>query len=213
MIGLDIPGYTPGALPWTLEGKVRDFLKPDSRLLLLAPGEGETLSAQVYESGGEGARVQISPTAALPFPDGAFDLLVCRERTPGLDEVKRLLALWGVVFFERRGGRDGLELLRWLFPGEDIPEAPDNLETREAQWRGAGLRIMYRNQAFPMGHFDRPEALKAWLSSRRPESAPDEERLSTFCREMEAGKPLPVLEHRYLLIGQKRRRLQDFIID
>lgn len=144
---------------WSYEEKVRDFLRPGTRVLdmggggemllnLLSRSRGrgfpapqswgigprqrlEALGATVYQRGPEdGGR--------LPFPEDSFELVLNRHQGYCLEEVRRVLCKGGFFLTQQIGGRDG-----------ERPGAPDfNLENQVPLFRQAGFRVMYRNQSY-----------------------------------------------------------------
>ena len=70
-------------LPWNFEAKLRDFQKPDSKILKLTPA----IDIQNCE-------------------DGSFDLVLAYEVPYDLTEVRRVMKPGGYFFTQQRGGRD-----------------------------------------------------------------------------------------------------------
>ena len=123
-------------LPWDYASKARDFLKPGVRVLDLSPEEG------AYPFGREPAEaVRWNGTGPLPFADGSFDLVLCRFGLLPLEEAARVLAAGGFVVAEQVGGSDSWE------PGP----LDFNLENQLPRVEAAGFRVMWRQQAYPLG--------------------------------------------------------------
>lgn len=145
------------ALPWDFSAKVREFLKPRTRLLFLGEGEDLLPLGRPPEltalAGGEpfcpylaplGVRtVPYDPEAGpLPFEDGSFDLAVAWYAPYDLEELYRVLRPGGFFLTQQAGGGEGLA-------------PPDyNLENQGPRFRGAGFRVMYQNQAYPVEERD-----------------------------------------------------------
>ena len=123
-------------LPWDYASKARDFLKPGVRVLDLSPEEG------AYPFGREPAEaVRWNGAGPLPFADGSFDLVLCRFGPLPLEEAARVLAAGGFVVAEQVGGSDSWE------PGP----LDFNLENQLPRVEAAGFRVMWRQQAYPLG--------------------------------------------------------------
>lgn len=141
-----------GELPWDFAQKVRDFLKPHTRLLFL--GEGMRLlpfrhpPEQTAFAGREPFCPYLAPlgirtepydpeAGSLPFGDGEFDLAVAWYAPYDLAQIHRVLKAGGFFLTQQAGGGEGLA-------------PPDyNLENQLPRFRRAGFRVMYQNQAYP----------------------------------------------------------------
>ncbi|MCI8386734.1 MAG: class I SAM-dependent methyltransferase [Acutalibacter sp.] len=141
------------ALPWDFAGKVKEFLKPHTRLLFL--GEGEALlpfrhpPERTAFAGREPFCPYLAPlgirtepcgpgTGPLPFGDGEFDLAVAWYAPYDLAQIHRVLKAGGFFLTQQVGG------------AESRGAPPDyNLENQLPRFRRAGFRVMYANQAYP----------------------------------------------------------------
>lgn len=141
------------ALPWDFAGKVKEFLKPHTRLLFL--GEGEALlpfrhPPKLTTLAGQGSfcpylaplGIRTEPydpgTGPLPFGDGEFDLAVAWYAPYDLAQIHRVLKAGGFFLTQQVGG------------AESRGAPPDyNLENQLPRFRRAGFRVMYANQAYP----------------------------------------------------------------
>ena len=141
------------SMRWTYLDKVRDFLKPGTRILDLGGGGGEMLLRMLWENRapaaglGEASLDQLLEAlgvtphqggTALPFPDGSFQLVLCRHQSYRLDQIWRVLVRGGFFLTQQIGGRDSQK------PGP----ADFNLENQLPLFRQAGFRVMYRNQSY-----------------------------------------------------------------
>lgn len=141
------------ALPWDFSGKVKDFLRPGTRLLFLGAGEDLLPLGRPPELTALAGREPFCPylaplgvrTAAydpaagpLPWEDGSFDLAVAWYAPYDPAHIRRVLRPGGFFLAQQIGGGEG--------------EAPPdyNLENQGPRLRGAGFRIMYQNQAYPV---------------------------------------------------------------
>lgn len=200
-------GYMPGPLPWILRQKLLDFLKPDSLLCEVSPPDGEFLLSlghpveRLFAARATGPVEDIR--SAERMGDGAFDLLLFRETPLALPEAQRLLKPGGYLIAQQRGSDDGRWLLRRLYPNAPIAAGNCNLETWRPLVQAAGFRILYRNQAYPMGRFIHRAALEDFLA-RAGLGAPDPQRMASVLRELSERGGVPNQEHVFILIGQKR---------
>lgn len=142
------------SMRWTYLDKVRDFLKPGTRVLDLGGGGGELLLPMLRDgrpAAGLGEATLEQRLAALgvtlyraqekrglPFAEGSFQLVLCRHQSFRLDQIRRVLARGGFFLTQQIGGRDSQR------PGP----ADFNLENQLPLFRQAGFRIMYRNQSY-----------------------------------------------------------------
>lgn len=147
-------------LPWDFTGKVRDFLRPNVRLLDLNAGDGGFLLSLGHPIGLVGAVLwqqkgysrclkRLAPLGAvvrwcedpcrLPFADHSFDVAVSWHGVYDLNEVARVLAAGGFFITEQVGGMDAWQ-----------PGRPNyNLENELPRFKAAGFRVMGCHQAYP----------------------------------------------------------------
>lgn len=133
-------GCADAMLPWHYRQKVEDFLKPQSRILDMAPGDGAFLLAlrhpfaqtSVAESRpaalhrcekklaplGVAVR-QSAGDGTLPYDDDSFDLVLDRGALYAAGEVRRVLKPGGYFITEQAGGSDSLRLRRMLGGGAE----------------------------------------------------------------------------------------------
>ncbi|MGO2537654.1 MAG: methyltransferase domain-containing protein [Brachybacterium tyrofermentans] len=156
--------------PWSWATLVGNLAPMSDRVLDLGTGGGETLAslADVLPEGAvattgrspalAAARARLaplgiavhehdaeSPGARLPFPDGAFDLVLSRHGTYDAHDVARVLAPGGSFLTERVGG-DDLRELDSAF-GIDLPAPEVTLEYAVHDLTRAGLTVE-RSDAF-----------------------------------------------------------------
>lgn len=145
-------------IQWSYEEKVRDFLRPGTRVLDMGGGEemllrllnrsrpmgkaapawGMSPGEWLKSTGVTVYRGKPGDGQGLPLPDGGFELVLNCHQRYCLEEVCRVLCKGGFFLTQQIGGRD------WERPG-----APDfNLENQLPLFRQAGFRIMYRNQSY-----------------------------------------------------------------
>lgn len=224
--------YTAEPLPWDYRAKVLDFLKPDTRLLDMAPGNGDFLLSLGHEPGfiaaAEGrepwfelCQKRLSPLGIpvkkyacvpgeeMPFPDGSFDLILNRQVPYDVKELWRVLAPGGFFLTQQAGGQNSRFLAKRLLPEINRPGMDFNLENELPKFRSVGFRIMYRNQAYPVGRFTSLNVLCGYAESF-PELFPGFSaeaclpQLPALQRELEQRGFLENQEHWFILIAKKR---------
>lgn len=185
-------GYQAAALPWSWEQKVADFQKPGDKILFLP----EQTSAAQALSGAEEAQYDLALNHGAPCGPEDYRA-VYRALKPG-----------GFFLSQQPGGEDCRRLANFLCPGSR-PAGQENLETLKAAFQAVGFRVMYRDQAYPVGVFYSLPALEAFVKTN-PEKFPGvtEELLRARREALEAilqkdGK-IQNEEHVLLLIGKKR---------
>ena len=223
--------YEEGVLPWDYREKVRDFLKPDSRILDMGTGGGEFLLSlrhppeltsvtEGWAPNLELCRQRLEPLGItvkaydsekgepLPFEDEAFDLVLNRHESYDLREVYRVLKPGGFFLTQQVGGSNGMVLSDFLGLSAQRPYGVFNLENEEPLFRQAGFRIMYRNQAYPEDRFLDVGAL-CWYCRIIPWEFPGFsvegclDRLLLLQERLERDGFIANREHRFILIGKK----------
>lgn len=145
-------------MPWTWVRPADPSVLEGRPLLDLGCGDGQTLATLVPPGGlvvgcdhrpgalraaSRSVRVALvaGDAGALPFVDGAFEVVLCGDLFHHLDDGSLMEALRGIRRVLRPGGR----LVAWWFGapgrgGPDVPAQPRPLEAVEAIARTAGLR-------------------------------------------------------------------------
>lgn len=224
--------YAVEPLPWNYRAKVLDFLKPDTRLLDMAPGNGDFLLSLEHEPGFTAAlegrepwfelcqkrlsslgvpvkKYACAPGEEMPFPDDSFDLILNRQVPYDAKELWRVLAPGGFFLTQQAGGQNSRFLAKRLLPETNRPGMDFNLENELPKFRAAGFRIMYRNQAYPVGRFTGLGALCRYAESF-PEAFPGFSVDACFLRllalqgELEQRGFLENQEHWFILIAKKK---------
>lgn len=181
--------------PWNWREKVLDFLKPDSRVLDLFPGDGTFLLSLRHP--GELCRTLPQPEDPLPFEGNSFDIVLDNGGRYSLSEVHRVLKPGGFFLVQQFGSEHMFSLRRLL--SLSVPERQDyNLENELPRFRNAGFRIMYRNQAYPILYFSSVEEALAYLPGKEEALRPGLE------KHFASHDFLETEEHRFFIIGKKR---------
>jgi SAM-dependent methyltransferase len=99
--------------------------------------------------------VAANQESALPFADGAFDLVTSRHpATVRWSEIARVLAPGGTYFAQHVGGHTNVEIAEY-FQGPIDPGDGRNHDAEAAQAKEAGLEIVQcRNERLQLEFFD-----------------------------------------------------------
>jgi SAM-dependent methyltransferase len=92
---------------------------------------------------------------ALPFSDGAFDLVTSRHpATVHWSEIARVLEPGGMYFAQHVGGGTNVEISEWFLGPVDLADGRDH-EVEASQARDAGLEVVQcRNERLRLAFFD-----------------------------------------------------------
>lgn len=216
-------------LPWDYRARLKEFLKPYTRLLDMGTGGGEFLLSlkhpfhltsvtEGFEPNYELCVKKLSPLGItvkksvdgepLPFEDESFDLVINRHEFYDISEVRRVLKKGGHFITQQAGGENGKSLAQKVLPGY-IREASDfNLENQVPAFKKAGFKVVYRNQAYPVSRFTVIGAL-CWYANKAqwefPGFSVDDsfERLLTLQDELKDKGGVLFQEHRFIIVAKK----------
>ena len=125
-------------LPWDYRARLKEFLKPYTRLLDMGTGGGEFLLSlkhpfhltsvtEGFEPNYELCVKKLSPLGItvkksvdgepLPFGDESFDLVINRHEFYDISEVRRVLKKGGHFITQQAGGENGKSLAQRVLPG------------------------------------------------------------------------------------------------
>ena len=191
--------------PWNRTQKLRDFLKPESRVLALSALD----AAFLLELGHPAAQVF---RGEIGESEG-FDLVTAFFAPYDRKEVYRLLKPGGYFLTEQLGGETAAQLFAALGISRILPE-DFNLENESERFLQDGFTLNFRDQFFAPVDFAGAEDIQQYISET-PEifgalSGEDAgalrrnaERL--FAGHSPAGSPIRDFEHRFILIARKRK--------
>ena len=216
-------------LPWDFREVIGEYLKPEHRLLDIDTGGGEfllslghpyslTSATEGYPPNVELCRQNLSPLGidvqeasdytALPFEDGAFDVVMNRHGEFDPIELHRILKPGGLFITQQVGEDNDRALAELLLPGTPKPFPGLNLAEQGRRFQEASFAVLRGGEAFrPIRFFD--VGALVWFARVIPWEFPGFSVDSCLPRLELAQKVLAekgCIEgtiHRYLLVAQK----------
>ncbi len=157
-------------LPWDYADAVRRCLRPEARILDMDTGGGEfllsldhphhlTSATEGYPPNAALCRRSLKPlgidfheaegNGPLPFPDGAFDLVLNRHGDYRPEEVFRILKPGGVFLTQQVGAENDRELVHLLLdPVPPLPFPAQYLDIARRKLETCGFSILEAEEAF-----------------------------------------------------------------
>ena len=150
-------------LPWDYPAIVRERLRPEARVLDYDTGGGEFLLSLGHPYDRTAATEGYPPNvalcqdtllplgidfkacadpAAIPFPDGSFDLILDRHGDFCPPELYRLLKDGGTFVTEQVGGDNDRDLVERVLPGTPKPYPDLYLPKQRLAFEAAGFHIL-----------------------------------------------------------------------
>ncbi len=219
-------------LPWDFRQVIGEHLKPGHRLLDYDTGGGEfllslghpyamTSATEGYPPNVELCRRTLLPLgidfreaadcSALPFGDGAFDIITNRHGDFDPRELSRILKPGGLFLTQQVGEKNDRELTELLLPGTPRPFPGLNLKEQARRFEEAGFTVLRGEEAFrPIRFFD--VGALVWFARVIPWEFPDFSVDACLPRLLEAQALLErrgSIEgriHRYLIAARKTKQ-------
>lgn len=216
-------------LPWDYRAIVREYLRPKADLLDYDTGGGEFLLSLGHPYGKTAATEGYPPNvelcaqtllplgidfracdnpAAIPFPDGSFDVMLNRHGSFDAAEAFRLLRRGGVFITQQVGADNDRELVEFVLPGTEKPFPHLTLAKQQKVFEAAGFRIVRGEEAFrPIRFYD--VGAFVWFAHviewEFPGFSVDRcfERLLDMQERLEETGKIEGSIHRYLIVAQK----------
>ena len=217
-------------LPWDYGRLVRQYLRPESRILDIDTGGGEfllslghpyalTAAAEGYPPNADLCRRTLLPLGIdfreadgggpLPFSDRSFDLILNRHGDYDPREIFRLLRPGGVFLTQQVGAENDRELVRLLLPQEPpLPFPKQYLFIAREAAEACGLTVLEGQEAFRPIRFWDVGAL-VWFARIIEWEFPGfsveacRDQLYAAQAILEQDGVLQGTTHRYLLIARK----------
>ena len=216
-------------LPWDYKAIVRHYLTGDAELLDYDTGGGEFLLSlrhpydktsvtEGYPPNVELCRETLVPLGIhfqecnnpsyIPFPDGAFDLIINRHGDFDPSELYRLLKCGGRFVTQQVGGENDRDMVDMVLPGTENPFPHLNLKEQRKEFESAGFQILRAEEAFrPITFYD--VGAFVWFAKvivwEFPGFSVDRcfENLLKMHRIIERDGKITGTAHRYLLVAEK----------
>lgn len=94
-------------------------------------------------------------SAALPFDDAAFDVIINRHGDFNVPDIRRMLKNGGVFITEQVGAENDRELVELLLGETPLPFPEQYLDTARGKFSEAGFEILDAQECFrPIKFFD-----------------------------------------------------------
>ena len=216
-------------LPWDYRAIVRRYLRDDAMLLDYDTGGGEFLLSLRHPCGRTAATEGYPPNvrlcqetllplgiafrecadpSAIPFADGAFDLILNRHGSFHAGELFRLLKPGGVFITEQVGGDNDRDLVERVLPGTEKPYPHLSLAEQRGAFEAVGFRILQAEEAYrPILFYD--IGAFVWFARIIEWEFPGFsvercfERLCAMQEEIERAGRIEGTTHRFLLVAEK----------
>lgn len=217
-------------LPWSYEEIVRNYLRPDVKMLDIDTGGGEFLlslghpcknlaATENYPPNVELCGKKLLPlgvdfkradgNSSLPFEDGSFDVVINRHGDWNPDEIWRVMKTGGVFITEQVGAENDRELVGLLLSDElPFPFPGQYLDIARTTFQDRGFSILKAEEAFRPIKFWDVGAL-VWFTRIIEWEFPGfsvRGYLDNLYRAQELLEQKGVIEgriHRFLLVAQK----------
>ncbi len=155
--------------PWDYDAVVRQYLRPDTRLLDYDTGGGEyllslhhpyqlTAATEGYPPNVQLCREKLLPLGIdlrecsdpshIPFPDGSFDLFINRHGDFDPKEIRRLLRPGGMFVTQQVGGENDRDLVQMVLPGTPPPFPHLTLAEQRKAFEDEGFEILQADEVF-----------------------------------------------------------------
>lgn len=163
-------------LPWDYEKIIKSYLKPEMRLLDIDTGGGEfllslqhpyenTSAAEAYPPNVKLCKETLLPLGidfragdgkeALPFDDGAFDIVINRHGDFNVKDIHRVLKNGGIFITEQVGAENDRELVELLLGRTELPFPEQYLDIACKQFRDKSFKILDAQECFrPIKFYD-----------------------------------------------------------
>lgn len=218
------------SLPWDYAALIREYLRPDLRLLDTDTGGGEFLLSLGHPYESTAATENYPPNIALcretliplgidfrpadagkalPFEDNAFDIVINRHGDFLAEEIFRVLKPGGIFLTQQVGAENDRELVHLLCGNIPLPFPEQYLSRTVRKFRDAGFAVLRQEEAYPAIRFTDVGAL-VWFARVIPWEFPDfsvdthTDNLLAAQALLEKQGFLEGTTHRFLLAAQKR---------
>ena len=216
-------------LPWDYRQVVRQYLKPEMKLLDIDTGGGEVLLSLHHPCGNTAATENYPPNVqlckekllplgidfrpadgrgVLPFDSQSFDLVIDRHGDFNPAEIYRVLKPGGLFITQQVGAENDRELVELLCGKTELPFPEQYAEKAAAAFRKAGFSVLRGEECFcPIRFYD--VGALVWFARILPWEFPNFSvdthlgNLQQAQRVLEEAGCISGSVHRFLLVAQK----------
>ena len=215
--------------PWDYRQEIKQYLKPDMKLLDIDTGGGEFLLSLGHPNKNTAATENYPPNVrlcretllplgidfqaadgngTLPYEDGSFDMVIDRHGDFNPAEIYRVLKAGGVFIMQQVGAENERELVELLCGDLPLPFPEQYADQAALAFRSAGFSILRQEECFRPIRFYDVGAL-VWFARVLPWEFPDFsvdthlENLLQAQRILEKTGCLEGKTHRFLLVARK----------
>lgn len=166
--------WSDEGLPWDYKNILNQYLKPNYKLLDMGTGGGEFLlslnhpykNTAVTESWSPNVKLckeklelleievkQVFNDDQLPFENNTFDIIINRQSSYNIKEVKRILKPNGLFITQQVGGKNNEVLSKALIKNFKPPFPDNTLENSLKELSKNSFEVIYNNEYFPYLRF------------------------------------------------------------
>ena len=221
-------------LPWDYRQIVKQYLKPDMKLLDMDTGGGEVLlsfnhpyentaATENYPPNVELCKETLLPLGidfrqadgkgVLPFENDCFDMVINRHGDFLPSELWRVLKPGGIFVNQQVGAENDREFVELLCGKQPLPFPEQYVHKTEKAFKDQGFTILRREECFaPMRFYD--VGALVWFARIIPWEFPDfsvQTHLPNLLKAQQLLEKVGYIEgnaHRFLLVAQKTPRIK-----
>jgi SAM-dependent methyltransferase len=215
--------------PWDYRAEIRQYLRPEMKILDMDTGGGEFLLSLNHPHGNTAATENYPPNVALcrevllplgidfrpcdgkeklPFDGGSFDLVINRHGDFHAEEIYRVLKPGGLFITQQVGAENDRELAKLLCGETEMPFPEQYLGLTSRKFQDAGFTVLRGEEHFgPIRFFD--VGALVWFARIIQWEFPDFsvdthlENLLKAQKILEERGSIDGSIHRFLLVAQK----------
>ncbi|WP_238916904.1 class I SAM-dependent methyltransferase [Clostridium sp. YIM B02555] len=218
-------------LPWDYKGILIKYLNSNYKLLDMGTGGGEFLLSlkhpykntsvtEMWEPNVELCKKRLTPLGIevkqvfndsdLPFKDEYFHMIINRQASFDIKEVKRILKPNGIFITQQVGGKNNEVLSKVLIKNFKPLFSENTLENNLKKFKENSFEILYAKEFFPHLRFKDIGALVYFakiIEWEFPSFSVDScfEELCKLQEELNVKGYIDSLEHRFIIVCRKQK--------